>query len=136
MTVLVDTGLIVAILDRRELHHSDCLAFVENSHDVLVACDAVIAEACHILRRLNGAARDLLTDIEVGRYMTEYRLRERTSHLQRLLAKYADVPMTLADACLVDLAKIHNTGRILTLDSDFRVYRWGRNQPFELLIDF
>jgi len=52
------------------------------------------------------------------------------------MTKYANVPMDLADACLADLADIHKTGRIFTLDADFRVYRWGRNQPFELLIDF
>jgi hypothetical protein len=41
----------------------------------------------------------------------------------------------VADACLVDLAEIHNTGRVLTLDADFGVYRWNRNRPFEMLLD-
>jgi uncharacterized protein len=53
----------------------------------------------------------------------------------KLLRKYADVPMGLADACLVDLATQTGHGRILTLDSDFKIYRWGRNRPFELLLD-
>jgi predicted nucleic acid-binding protein len=43
--------------------------------------------------------------------------------------------MDLADACLVDLATEMGTGRILTLDSDFKIYRWGRNRPFELLLE-
>jgi predicted nucleic acid-binding protein len=42
--------------------------------------------------------------------------------------------MSLADACLVDLAEINQTGQIVTLDADFDVYRWGRNRPFELLL--
>jgi predicted nucleic acid-binding protein len=42
--------------------------------------------------------------------------------------------MDLADACLVDLATHLRTGRILTFDSDFRIYRWGRNRLFEILL--
>lgn len=59
----------------------------------------------------------------------------RTSEVEALLKKYADVPMDLADACLVDLATQTGSGRILTLDGDFRVYRWGRKRAFEMLIE-
>lgn len=45
------------------------------------------------------------------------------------------VLMDLADACLVQLAAEVDTGRILTLDRDFSLYRWRRRRPFELLID-
>jgi hypothetical protein len=43
--------------------------------------------------------------------------------------------MSLADACLVDLATQTGSGRILTLDADFGIHRWGRNRPFELLLE-
>jgi predicted nucleic acid-binding protein len=43
--------------------------------------------------------------------------------------------MDFADACLVDMASELRCGRVLTLDADFRIYRWGRNRPFELLLD-
>jgi uncharacterized protein len=64
-----------------------------------------------------------------------FALSPRVSEVAKLLKKYADVPMDLADACLVDLATQLGTGRILTLDNDFKIYRWGRNRPFELLIE-
>jgi predicted nucleic acid-binding protein len=51
------------------------------------------------------------------------------------MKKYARIPMDFADACLVHLADELGTGRILTLDSDFRVYRWRKARAFELLID-
>jgi hypothetical protein len=51
------------------------------------------------------------------------------------MRKYASVPMDFADACLVDMATQYQTGRILTLDADFRLYRWGRNRPFEPLLE-
>ena len=51
------------------------------------------------------------------------------------MKRYARVPMDLADACLVSLADQLGTGRILTLDGDFLIYRWRRTRSFELLID-
>jgi len=51
------------------------------------------------------------------------------------MKRYARVPMDLADACLVALAEVLGTGRILTLDSDFRIYRWRRTRRFDYLID-
>lgn len=50
------------------------------------------------------------------------------------MAKYADQPMSFADACLTAMAAELGTGKILTFDDDFRVYRWGRSRPFEMLI--
>jgi len=50
------------------------------------------------------------------------------------MKRYADLPMDLADACLVQIANELGTGEILTLDGDFEVYRWRRNRRFENLI--
>ena len=58
---------------------------------------------------------------------------EHWTNIQTLLKKYADRPISLADACLIRCAELHQEPRILTFDDDFRVYRWGRNRKFELL---
>jgi len=136
MTVLVDAGPIVAQLDRRQADHEQCVEVLGNLREPLLTCEAVIAEACHLLRRQPGARKDLLKDVAMQRFMVAYELEQRAVHISRLMDKYADIPMDLADACLVDMAAVFNTGRIVTLDADFRVYRWGRNRPFDLLIDF
>src|SRR5690606_28443515 len=135
MAVLVDTGPIVALLDRRERFHEQCVEALLGTNEPLITCETVIAEACFLLRRLKGASRDLLFDVQAGRYQIDYRLAERGWQLGKLLDRYANVPMDLADACLVDLANRHKTGRIFTLDADFRIYRWGKSQAFDLLID-
>jgi uncharacterized protein len=101
----------------------------------LITCEAVIMESCYLLRHLEGANQAILEDVRQGVYQIPHVLASRASDVARLLKKYADVPMDLADACLVDLATQLGTGRILTLDSDFRFYRWGRNRPFDLLIN-
>jgi|GEM_PF-5798359 len=63
------------------------------------------------------------------------RLEDSAHSVKALVARYHSVPMDLADACLVHLAGGVGTGRILTLDRDFTVYRWGRGKAFENLID-
>jgi predicted nucleic acid-binding protein len=134
--VLLDAGCIVALLDRSEQHHHQCAEVVAEIGAPLVTCEAVLAEACYLLRRLKGASAAILQNVERGNFSAPFRLAENAGAVSKLLKKYADVPMDLADACLVDMAASYRTGRILTLDSDFKVYRWGKNRPFELLLDF
>lgn len=50
-----------------------------------------------------------------------------------LMAKYADVPMSLADATLISLAEMRNVRRVFTLDSDFSVYRFRGRSAFQLI---
>jgi len=133
--VLLDTGPIVALLDRSQRAHESCAEALAALEAPLVTCEAVVSEACHILRNVAGAPRAVVQNIEDGTFQIPYQVMGRTAILARLLSKYADVPMAFADACLVDLADELGTGRILTLDDDFRVYRWGRNRPFDLLLD-
>jgi predicted nucleic acid-binding protein len=100
----------------------------------LITCEAVIAESCYVLRDLNGAPAAVLENVDRGIFQVPYRLAGSAGRIVRLMGKYADLPMDFADACLVDMASAYQTGRILTLDADFRTYRWGRNRPFELLL--
>ena len=50
------------------------------------------------------------------------------------MLRYDDVPMSLADGCLVRLSEIDRDARVLTLDSDFRIYRRHRHQVIPLII--
>ncbi len=133
--VLLDTGAIVALLDRSEQHHERCAAVVAELEAPLVTCEAVIAEACYLLRGIKRAAAAVLVNVDRGTFLVPYRLTGNTSSVLKLMKKYADVPMDLAGACLVDMATAYKTGRILTLDGDFHVYRWGRNRPFVVLLE-
>jgi predicted nucleic acid-binding protein len=133
--VLLDTGCIVALLDRSEHHHEQCVEVVSELESPLLTCEAVIAESCYLLRGVEGAAEAILENLDRGVFLVPYRLTANLPGLLKLMRKYRDVPMDLADACLVDMAGDYHTGRILTLDTDFRIYRWERNRPFELLLD-
>jgi predicted nucleic acid-binding protein len=80
-------------------------------------------KACYLLRTARNAVEAVLENVEQGRFLVPYRAAGKSLGLKRLLRKYASVPMDFADACLVDMAQEYQTGRILTLDRDFYVYR-------------
>jgi predicted nucleic acid-binding protein len=132
---LLDTGCIVALLDRSEQRHPACVTALERLSAPLVTCEPVIAETCYLLRRLPGAVDAVLENVERGIFQIPLPLAGRAPSVRALLKKYARVPMDLADACLVDLASELDTGDILTLDSDFHIYRWGRNRTFRVLVE-
>jgi predicted nucleic acid-binding protein len=131
---LLDTGVIVALMDRSERQHAACAKAVGESSAPLVTCEAVIAESCYLLRGLAGAAESILENVRTGVFQIPFRLTQAAAPLQRLVRKYRDREMDLADACLVHLAGELESGDILTLDHDFEIYRWGANRPFHLLL--
>jgi predicted nucleic acid-binding protein len=131
---LLDTGVIVALLDRSERNHAACVEAVTALAAPLVTCEAVIAEACYLLRGVRGATGAVLENVERGVFQVPFRLDAAVGAIRVLMKRYASVPMDLADACLVHLADTLETGAILTLDSDFGVYRWRRRRSFEFLV--
>jgi predicted nucleic acid-binding protein len=132
--VLLDTGCIVALLDRAERNHRRCAETVSEVDTPLVTCEAVIAEACYLLRGLPGAADAVLENVERGAFEIPFRLDRAGNAIRTLMRRYAKVPMDFADACLVHMADELDTGRILTLDDDFAIYRWRRSRTFDHLL--
>jgi predicted nucleic acid-binding protein len=133
--VLVDTGVLVALFDRSERHHEACAAAIQEIDVPILTCEAVLAESFYLLRSFKSARDAILENVENGTFLTPYRVASKIKTLRRLLKKYANVPMDFADACLVDMADEYQTDRILTLDGDFHIYRWGKNRPFRFGLD-
>jgi uncharacterized protein len=131
---LLDTGVIVGLLDRSEDHHARCVSALEELEGPLVTCEAVIAESCYLLRELPRAVDAVLDNVERGIFQIPIQLSRSANLVRKLMHKYCDRPMDLADACLVQLADELNTGDILTLDRDFESYRWRRTRPFRLRV--
>jgi predicted nucleic acid-binding protein len=131
--VLIDTGVIVALLDRSERNHERCRKAVKALDRPLVTCEAVIAESCYLLRNMDGAGAAVVENVERGIFQIRPVLWEAAGEVRKLLTKYGNRKIDLADACLIALAGELGTSEILTLDGDFQVYRWGKNRPFEIL---
>jgi predicted nucleic acid-binding protein len=71
--------------------------------------------------------------LQNGALAISFRIDEHVDALRKLLQKYRDTPMSLADACVVRMAEIHDQHEILTLDSDFLVYRKHGRVPIALI---
>jgi len=131
--VLLDTGVIVALLDRSEKLHLACVQAIDSVEAPLITCEAVIAEACYLLRNLPGAAESVIENVAAGNFQIPFQISREAVGVKQILRKYRDRRIDLADACLIRLADEFETPDILTLDSDFDVYRWGRNKVFRVL---
>lgn len=133
---IVDTGPLVALLDRKDSYHGWVKAQLESIDPPLDTCEAVLSEAAFLLSRLPGGPQALLELVAKGLVAVSFSLQAEARPVQQLLLRYANVPMSLADACLVRLSEIHAESLVLTLDSDFRIYRrHGRSAIPVLLPD-
>jgi predicted nucleic acid-binding protein len=132
--VLVDTSAIVASLDRSERFHEACTDAIAECSTPLITCEAVIAESCHLVRHLKGAAEAVLANVAAGIFQIPLSLTQSAEHVSQLMRKYADQNIDLADACLIHLASEFRVPGILTLDHGFEHYRWGKNNTFSMLI--
>jgi hypothetical protein len=86
-------------------------------------CEPVITEAAYLLGDFHNGIDSLMWLLERGYLTTPFHLADERPAVIRLLRKYASVPMSLADACLVRMTELRTTSPVLTLDTDFRVYR-------------
>ena len=128
---LIDTGAILALLDAGTLH-SACAAALREVELPLVTTDAVLAEVFHFLghgRHMAEGWRFFRSGIVTLRPVLD----DDMPSLEGLMLKYADLPMDLADATLVRLAQREGLATILSIDSDFEVYRIGGRKAFQVL---
>ncbi len=130
---IIDTGPLVAFLDRREAHHDWIAEQARTLALPWLLCEAVLAEAWHLLRRLPVAQDALLEMVQNGLLKVEFALSNDIEAVRLLRQKYRDIPMSLADACLVRMAEKFDHHAICTLDSDFIVYRKHGRQPIPLI---
>jgi uncharacterized protein len=99
----------------------------------LLVCEPVLAEAMHLLGRFPEAQAALFGLLENGSLSIAFHVEEHVSALRKLHQKYRDRPMSLADACIVRMAEIHDGHAVLTLDSDFAIYRKHGRVPLALI---
>ena len=134
-TVVVDTGPIIALLDGDEAHHDWALGQFDALAPPLLTCEAVLSETSFLLQRVGADPGLVLTLIERGVLRVEQIVGSGDDALaiSQLIRRYRDVPMSFADACLVRLVERTDHGSIMTLDSDFNIYRQARRRVIPLL---
>ena len=132
--ILLDTGPLVALLSQNDAHHARARRLFAESVPPFRCCEAVVAEACFLMSKVHAAGpAEVVALARRGVYHVAMSIEEHWASIEALLRKYADRRISLADACLIRCAEIHQEARILTFDGAFGVYRWARNRKFDLL---
>jgi predicted nucleic acid-binding protein len=132
--VLLDTGPLVALLSKDDVDHGRARQLFEECLPPFRCCEAVVAEACFLMRKVHRAGpAEVLALGRRGVFEISLSLDEHWPSIEALTKKYADQPLSLADACLIRCAEVHHEARILTFDADFDVYRWARSRRFDRL---
>lgn len=124
--VIVDTGPIVALLSRRDRYHSWAREVLGTLEPPIITCDSVVTEACFLLRGVEGGPDAVLGLLAAEVVTIDFRIDSEIAPIRGLIRKFASVPMSLADACLVRMSELEPQSVVVTLDSDFKVYRRNR----------
>ena len=132
--ILVDTGPLVAYLDRRDHYHQWSLSQFSRLPAPYKTCEGVCVEAAHLLSRAGLDPRVLLELLQLGVLEIDFALKTDVEQIRTLMKKYRDQPMSLADACLVRMAEQHLGSTVLTLDTDFHIYRKHKRDPIPVIM--
>lgn len=131
--VIVDTGPLVALLNKNDGAHPWVVQQLGNIQPPMITCESVLAEATYLTRQVPGARAALIEMLGEGFLTIGMALADHHNAILTMVRRYTDVPMSLADACLVRLAELYPQSSVLTLDSDFSVYRKNGRQVIDVL---
>ena len=131
--VIIDTGPLVALLNSNDHAHAWVMQQLRSIQPPMITCESVLAEATYLTRQTPGARAALIEMIGENFLTIGMAVADHHSAILAMVRRYADVPMSLADACLVRLAELYPQSPVLTLDSDFSVYRKNGRQVIKVL---
>ena len=133
-TLLTDSGPIIALLDSSDQHHGWAVEQFSHLTGALVTCEGAITEATHLLLDAGVKPWGVLELLERQIITIQFDLESNLDRVLSLMKKYADTPMDFVDACLVVMTESKRDCRLITLDSDFRIYRRFERQSIPLIM--
>ncbi len=133
---LLDTGVLVALIDRSERHHKRCEQAFAAFHGELLTSEAVLTEAQYLLADVHSGQDNCLDFFLAGGAILVPQSMASLRRAKSLMRTYHDTPMDFADATLVVLAEETGINTIFTLDRrGFETYRINRHRTFVILPD-
>jgi predicted nucleic acid-binding protein len=121
--IIVDTGPLVALLVRTDDHHGWAVDRLRELNPPFLTCEPVLAEVAHLVRRVRHGLDRFVGLLMSDLLRVDFGVMVERAAVGRLMRRYADRPMSLADACLVRLAELNDRASVFTIDGDFSVYR-------------
>lgn len=132
--LLIDTGAFVALLDRSEAKHADCVAVLSQWTGSILTTEAVVTETMHLIGPAWRPQKACLEFFLRGAFLLIPSSRATLQRVTELMEKYQDVPMDYADGTLVALGEDIDTDRVFTLDRrGFSTYRVRGKRAFKVV---
>ncbi len=132
-TVIADTSALVALLSPRDQWAQWARREAAELPVPYITCEAVISETSFLLRLSPELQTALLSLISKGAIRIDFTLSLHIEAISALMTKYADLPMSIADACLVQMSDLVDNPVIFTADSDFLLYRRRGGKSLRLI---
>lgn len=132
MISLADTGLLVAFLYPRDEFHLWAVSEFKQARAPFVSCEAVLTETAYLVSERGVPRERVARLVSSGAVRIAFDLQREAETVETLLRRYADTPMDWADACLVRMAELDSNTEVVTLDSDFHIYRRNRSEVIPL----
>lgn len=129
---LLDTGPLVSFLAAGLEDHKWAVEEWKRLRAPLLTCEPVLTEAAFLLKREGRDTDSLFALLDRGVIRIGLSIQEHQADLRALMRRFRNRPMSLADACLVRLSEIHDASEVVTIDSDFRIYRRHGNKVIPL----
>ena len=121
ISVLVDAGFLVALLSRRDSNHAWAAGAATRHVPPWKTCEAALSEAFFLLGPRGTPALAAL--IRHGAVICPHNTGEDFDAIRGMMHKYRNVPISMADACLVRMTETPGGAVLFATDSDFRIYR-------------
>jgi len=128
---LVDSGILYAYYSAKDRYHPPVRRFFEQFTGKLITTPQCITEVMWLLNASWQTQNEFLSDLAIELYICESLTLQDFTRIAELNTRYADLPADFADLSLVAISERLTIAAILSLDSDFDIYRRYRNQPFE-----
>ena len=129
MKGIADTGLLVALVNSRDAHHTWALRVAEQVAEPLLTCEPVLAETAFHL----GNVELILEMVSEEFVALAFDCNDHLPQLMALAKRYSDRRPDLADLCLIRMSELFPNHSIITVDHDFRVYRRNKREVIPLI---
>lgn len=131
---IADTGLVLAFLQKAEVRHSWAVEQFKSRPLPFLTCDAVLTETTYLLDREGLPRRYVLDLVAAGSLVVAFDPNAEAENIAAKLDRYASTPMDYADACLLRMSEQNPGARIITLDTDFLIYRRNRTEAVPVVL--
>lgn len=133
---LIDAGPLIALFNKNDKYHEKIKKFIMAYDGILTTSWPVITEVCHMLDFNINTQIDFLKWIKSGGLRPEDIESTEINRIIQLSEKYSDIPMDLADASLIVISERLRIKEIITIDSDYYIYRTVEREMIKNIFNY